>query len=125
MNKYQITLNGTKTVSDYDRENGDQDNPRIADTWETTTTSNSIPRGPSGRRLLNDFIFDRYGLGANDLKYWNEEPNRFSASRIEDEDGNENPNGPFIADYDIYITIVRTSPEIQLSDHFGLESIDG
>jgi hypothetical protein len=124
MSKYQITLSGMKTIADYDPEEGETGNSRIVDTWEVTVASDSVPSRDSGRRLLNDFTFDRYGVGAKDLRYWPNEPGRFSTNRLEDEDGNEDLNGRFIADYDIRMTVVRTSPEIVLRDHFGLKSID-
>ena len=73
--------------------------------------------------MLSDSLYDRFGIGPNSLKYWPDEPGRFTANRLEDKDGYESAHGLYLADYDVRI---ECRPMQNLVDvgHFGLKSVD-
>lgn len=119
MTKYIISFNGEKRVQDWDPEQGALGNDRIVDNWNSSIESNAKPTIAQ----FSDFTYPRYGIGPNKFRYWTDEPGRFSASRVEDGDGNENKHGKYLADYDVYITCTPTQNPIVVG-HLGLKSID-
>ena len=68
--------------------------------------------------------YDRYSIEANQFRYWPGVPGRFSASRVEDADGNDDKKGKYLADYDVYVTCTPVQNPVPIG-HLSLESIDG
>jgi hypothetical protein len=119
MKKYTIHFSGEKRVDDWDPENGALGKDRIVDNWEATIESNLKPT----LSQFSDFTYNRYGIGPNKFRHWPDEPGRFSASRLEDNDGNEDKNGRYLADYDVHITCTPTQDTVPVG-HLGLKAID-
>ena len=118
MAKYIIHFSGEKRVDDWDPEQGVSGKDRIVDNWTATVESNAKPI----LAQLNNFTYDRYGIGANQFRYWPDEPGRFSANRVEDADGNDDEEGKYLADYDVYVTCTPVQYPVPVG-HLGLESI--
>ena len=116
MAKYIIQFDGEKRVDDWDPEQGAAGKDRIVDNWTATIESNARPT----LAQFSDFTYNRYGIGPNKFQYWPDEPGRFSANRLEDEDGNDDEEGKYLADYDIYVTCTPTQDPVPVG-HFGLK----
>jgi hypothetical protein len=118
MAKYIIRFEGEKQV--WDPEQGAAGKIRGVDEWSATVESNSKPT----RDQFNDFTYNRHGIGANQFRYWPDEPGRFSANRVENRDGDADENGKYLADYDVYVTCTPVQNPVPVG-HLSLESIDG
>ena len=117
--KYQITFHATKMVDDWDNEQGASGKTRMIDEWSHSMESNSKPT----RTDFANFVYDRYSLATNKFLHWPDEPGRFTISRIENNDGEEDPSGKYLADYDVTVTCRRLSPDVPVGT-FGLKAID-
>jgi len=118
--KYQVTMHAMKEVDDWDEENGATGKGRLVDQWSKTMTLDHKPT----RRDFADFVYDRYSLPANQFRYWEEEPGRFTMNRVENNDGEADERGHYLADYDVIIKCVPLQKEVSVGN-FGLESVDG
>lgn len=119
MLKYQITFYATKTVDDWDNENGASGKIRMVDEWKKVTESNAKPT----RTDFANFVYDRYSLATNQFRHWPDDPGRFTTNRIENNDGEEDPNGKYLADYDVVVQCRPISREVKVGT-FGLKPID-
>jgi hypothetical protein len=117
--KHQITFHATKMVDDWDNERGASGKTRMIDEWSHTMESNAKPT----RTDFANFVYDRYSLATNQFRHWPDEPGRFTINRIENDGGEEDPGGKFLADYDVTVTCRRLSPDVPVGT-FGLKGID-
>jgi hypothetical protein len=117
--RYLITFTANKTVQDWDDKDGASGAFREVDTWSATIESNAKPT----QEDFSDFVYDRYSLKANQFRHWPDEPGRFSLSRIEDRDGQGDPKGKFLADYDVNVTCRPISYDVPVGT-FGTKPID-
>jgi hypothetical protein len=118
MPRYTIHFTGEKRVDDWDPKRGAAGKARVVDTWEATVESNTKPTPAQ----FSDFTYERHGIGPNKFCYWPDEPGSFSASRVEDKDGNDDEDGKYLADYDVYVTCTPTQDPVSVG-HFGLKPI--
>jgi hypothetical protein len=117
--KYQITFNAMKSVQDWDNENGASGDIRDIDAWSATIESNAKPT----RKDFVDFLYDRYSLNLNQFRLWPDEPGRFTTNRIENDNGEEDKKGKFLADYDVRVECRPIQKEVPVGT-FGLKSVD-
>ena len=117
--KYEITFTADKEVQDWDNENGASGTSRAIDSWSATVESNAKPT----RKDFADFVYDRYSLKTNQFRHWPDEPGRFTLSRIENANGEEDPKGQFLADYDVRVTCRPIANDVSVGT-FGLKSVD-
>jgi hypothetical protein len=118
--KYQTTISVMKTVDDWDNEQGASGNVRGIDNWRETIVTSGKPT----RRDLNNILYDgRYTLKINQFRHWPDEPGRFTTNRIEDGDGNEDPRGHYLADYDMRLECTPLQNPVNIGT-FGLKSVD-
>lgn len=66
---------------------------------------------------------DRYGV-ADTLCHWPDEPGRFTTNRIEDDEGNPDDNGRWLADYDVWVETRKVFPAVPYTSNCGFKSID-
>lgn len=116
MSRYTIHFTGEKRVVDWDPKQGVTGRDRVVDNWEDTIESSTKPT----RAQFSDFTYDRHRIGANQFCFWPDEPGRFSADRLEDKDGNDDEEGKYLADYDVYVTCTPTQDPVPVG-HFGLK----
>jgi len=124
MPQYQLKFSVTKLVSSWDPEEGADTESKLIDTHEESVVVKQKPSANTVRGLLHDVVGPRYGLRVHDFKYWPDEPGRFTTNRIEDSDGVENPNGRWLADYDVNIEVSTLTPYEPLADHLGFKSVE-
>ena len=117
--KYEIIFHADKEVSNWDSENGASGESRSIDSWSATIQSNAKPT----RKDFADFVYDRYSLKANQFRHWPDEPGRFTLSRVENGNGEEDPNGRFLADCDVRVICHPIANEVSVGT-FGLKSVD-
>ena len=103
---YLVTISCLKMVDEWDPENGAAGRTREIDEQSTSKSFNHKPTKFDISRLVNEKFFLTFSNAHHDP----EVDGRFNISRIEDNDGSEDPNGKWLADYDLQIGIEKTSP---------------
>jgi hypothetical protein len=103
---YLVTISYLKMVTEWDPEQGATGNPRKVDEQRTSKFFNHKPAKIDISRLVNKKFRPTFSNAIHDP----EVDGRFNISRVEDDDGSEDPNGKWLADYDLQITIEKTSP---------------
>jgi hypothetical protein len=108
-------------VDDWDPKNGAQGNPRQRDTFEHEVDSSGMPGVNQLQMFLSSIGSD---LFATNFRYWPGDHGRFSANRVENDNNEEDPNGRYLVDYDVFVETSTFSKPTKRVGHFGLRSID-
>lgn len=105
---YLITFHLLKSVDDWDEERGASGNSRDTDFKEKSFQAETRP----GKTNLQEFLdsTDFYPLSTNDFVYWPDEPGRFTTNRIENDEGEPDPRGRYLVDYDVRIECHTIKP---------------
>ena len=102
---YLVTIAYLKSVDEWDPEQGAAGHSRDIDHQQLSKDFTD----PVSRDDIDHLIKKKYYLTLDDARHDPEEDGRFLISQIEDEDGAPDPNGKWLADYDLRITIMKTS----------------
>jgi|GEM_PF-6426999 len=102
---YLVTISYLKMVDGWDSEQGASGHPRDVDERKTSKSFNHKPtKIDIARMVMNEFF-----LSFDDARHDPEVDGRFTISQIEDNDGNKDSEGKWLADYDLAISIEKTS----------------
>ena len=114
---YQVTIQYMKSIDKWDPETGAEGRPRDVD--EKTTTRSFENVKPS-KADITYMVKEDFFLSFDDAHHDPEREGRFVITQVEDDNGNQDEKGRWLADYDIQISIVKTIP-VKVG-HFGTPS---
>jgi hypothetical protein len=113
MKKYTIHFQGQKLRVKRDSRQGST--PKLIDSWEDTLQSDS----PPAIWHLTDFVYPKHGIPGAHFYSVDSQPGLFQTSQIEDSRGRFNPNGHYLAQLTVQITVSRNQPS-NFTGTFGL-----
>ena len=104
---YSLAISYVKSVDAWDPELGAAGRPRDVDEKSMGGSfENTKPNKADIAHVLKEDFF----LDFNEAQHDPERDGRFMITQVEDDDGNKDAKGRWLADYDIQIVIQRTTP---------------
>jgi uncharacterized protein (DUF2141 family) len=99
---YLLEIQLTKTVDGWNNEKGAKGAQRFSDHWNTTTKVSDLPTKETIQRLLESsdrcLTFSEFNLF---------DPGHYVLAVLENDNGDRDDNGKWLADYDIYIGVYK------------------
>lgn len=117
---YKVEINCLKSVDRWGKD-GAEGKGRDVDAWSNYNVIERMPEINDIDRLLDryDLEFSKFSFMPDDEL--NDGKKRFTFCRIENNEGEEDDNGNWLADYDIYVAVDKVEP-VECPD-FGLPRI--
>lgn len=103
---YLLKMSYEKTADRWSNETGADGHPWTVD---TKSHSRSYSRKPTNNEIVR-VIKEEFFLDMTKAEAVPNEDGHFTIAHIEDYNGNEDPDGSYIADYYIIVEILKTSP---------------
>lgn len=104
---YSLTISYIKSVDAWDPEQGASGRPRGVD---KKSMSSSFENTKPNKMDITYILKEEFYLDFSEADHDPEEDGRFMITQVEDDDGNKDVKGKWLADYDLRIVIQKTTP---------------